>query len=202
MGSMRFTIGVIILVAIVIAGGYLWWQNDKDNSIDNKEGRDVATGGMLTEAEVVEEIQGGTVDASSIDAGKSVYRNAEYGFSFTYPNELSISSVADFGGDVILVRNQESNEEFQIYVSAFDEPGPITPERILQDLPELTIESPQQVMIGGGSVQALIFNGVSEDFGRTREVWFVGGGHLFQVITHEGMDTFVGPILDTWQFGS
>lgn len=196
MKTAKSLIGIVLLIAIV-GGGYFLWQS---GAMDREAGGQTSYAeSPPTPEEVAEDVRGGSVAAAD-ESGQSVYTNTAYGFSFTYPDGLVISSVADLDGDVILVREPDGEREFQIYVMSFDEPGPITQERIHQDLPELQVENPQQVLTGGGAIQALIFNGQSEDFGSTREVWFVAGGNLYQVITHEGMDGFVGPILETLRF--
>jgi hypothetical protein len=183
-----FVVGVVGLMGLSLFHAEQDDQNlvDIDPHVEEEVSRPIAD--TVSGGEVSEEVN-----------GLRTYLHEGYGFSFDFPGEASISSIPDLGGEILLVRGD--SEEFQIYVASFDEEGPITTARIKQDLPNLEINDDQQVVIGEGkNIEALIFHGVSEDFGETREVWFVGNGHLFQVITPKGGDTFIGPIVDSWKF--
>ena len=86
-------------------------------------------------------------------------------------------------------------------MSDFDEPGPITPLRIEKDIPDIVIESPQEVLIGKDKkIQALIFFSKNESLGRTREVWFVRNGNLYQLTAYADLDGLIGPVLETLKF--
>jgi hypothetical protein len=152
-----------------------------------------------TDSRVVEdEIRGGTV--MQVADGKEQYVNSKYHFSFIYPAGLSISTFIEGEGDVVLVQNQTTNESFQIYIASFDEPWPVTPERIKQDLPDMVIREPLYVALGGGAFDALIFKSEGEALGETREIWFIHDEHLYQVTTRSDLDALVGAIFETWQF--
>src|SRR3990167_10120897 len=83
------------------------------------------------------------------------YKNDQFGFSFGYPEGFNISDFDDGGGKIILVKNvgssvsNNSDNGFQIFIAAFDEPGPITKERILKDIPDMVIVGEQYIDIGG-----------------------------------------------------
>ena len=137
------------------------------------------------------------------------YTSADYGFSFKYPEEFSASELDDDSGHTVLLQTSDAREGFQIFISAFDEPfdpaqgksGPITPERIKQDLPDMLINSPQQVLIGEQKdIPALIFLSKHESLGDVREVWFVVNGFLYQLTAYADLDNFIGPILETLSF--
>lgn len=130
------------------------------------------------------------------------YYNPELGISFNYPEGFNISGFKEGeAGYTILAQKPNSKDSFQIFASDFDEPGPITPERINQDLPDMKIESPMAVLIGSDKkTNALIFFSKNESLGRTREVWFVKNGKLYQLTTYADKDSLVGPILDTLRF--
>jgi hypothetical protein len=36
--------------------------------------------------------------------------------------------------------------------------------------------------------------------GDTREVWFIHGGFLYEVTTYKQLDSWLAPIMQTWQF--
>jgi len=128
------------------------------------------------------------------------YSNSKYGFSFNYPAGFTIGEFPEGDiGETILVQNPESSQSFQVFVADYDEPGPITPERILQDLPTFVIENPQEAILPG-NVEALIFFSQEEGLGKTREVWIVHGGYLYQITTEASMDAWLAGILNTWHF--
>ncbi len=149
------------------------------------------------------------------------YYNKELGIYFNYPEGFNVSGFAEGdAGYTILAQKPNAKESFQIFVSDFDEPGPITPERVKKDVPDMVIEDPKQVLIGmfstssnnnnfsssgveklpSGKIPALIFFGKSESLGRTREVWFVHSGKLYQLTTYADLDSLIGPILETLRF--
>ena len=130
------------------------------------------------------------------------YSDSKLGISFNYPDGLNVSGFAEGdSGYTILAQKAGVREGFQIFVSDFDEPGPLTAERIKQDLPDMKIESPALALIGADKkISALIFFSESESLGRTREVWFLRGEKLYQLMTYADMDSFVGPVLETLTF--
>lgn len=146
------------------------------------------------------ELRDGTVE-EALEEGKARYINDTYGFSFAYPEDYTLSAIPDADDTfVILVQNPNGREGFQVYAAPYDEPWPITPERIHRDLPGLRIEDSQYVVIGDGALDALIFFGESEEFGETREVWFIHEEVLYQVTTHADLDQFIGPVMESWRF--
>ena len=151
------------------------------------------------------------------------YEDPAYGFHFEYPKGLNVSSFSEDTGDTILIQGQISSAEgassesqntqsqstgFQIFVSPFDElvdetpkaPGPITKERILDDIPDMKITGEQTVMLERDkSISALIFFS-EDDIGKTREVWFVHEGYLYQVTAAPGFDEILSQIMATFGF--
>jgi hypothetical protein len=57
---------------------------------------------------------------------------------------------------------------------------------------------PTHVTIDG--VPATMFYGSNSIMGDTREIWFIHAGLLFEVTTYKQLDTWLLPILHTWQF--
>ena len=123
--------------------------------------------------------------SSNNQAPSSEYKNDQYGFSFGQPDGFNISDFEEGGGKVILVKNvgssvsnNSNNYEngFQIFIAAFDEPGPITKERILKDIPDMKIVGEQYIDVGGE--RALNFTSQDDLGGETREIWMVHGGYL------------------------
>lgn len=128
------------------------------------------------------------------------YVNPEPKFSFRYASGFTVSPMEDASGGTILVRDPNGQkQEFQIHISMFDEPGPITAERILKDIPDMVIDAPQTVSVGGAS--ALTFLSQDASLGKTREVWFTQEKYLYQITAYAEMDEVLGKILETWKFG-
>lgn len=141
---------------------------------------------------------GGTREQNEGDL--QLYENSDIGFSFNYPKDFKITELSDDTGETILVKSQKPEEEFQIFISPFDEPEPITADRIKKDVPDMKIEEPQQVLIGADKkINALIFLSENESIGKTREIWFSANGYLFQITAKAGQDGFIGPIVETFK---
>lgn len=139
---------------------------------------------------------------SSRQSLTKTYFSEKLGFSFNYPEGFNVSGFAEGEiGYTILAQKAGSRESFQIFVLDFDEPGPITPPRIEKDIPDMVMESPQDVLVGTGkNIRALVFFSRNESLGRTREVWFVQNGRLFQLTAYADMDNIIGPVLETLKF--
>lgn len=134
------------------------------------------------------------------------YENTKYKFSFQYPKGYSInafSQEAEVLGepvDVVLLQKSGENTGFQIFITPFDEPE-ITPQRVLDEIPDMLVENPVDVLIGAKKdIKALIFISDKEGIGDTREVWLIHKGYLYQISTYAVLDNFIGPILDTLAF--
>lgn len=134
------------------------------------------------------------------ERGPNQFASKEYNFTFQYPENFSVSAFDDRGGHVVLVQQAEGETAVEIFITDWDEPASaVTPDRIKQDLPDLTIRNPKKMrMAGEGS--ALTFVGKSKKFGTTREVWFARRGHLYQIITPAGGQDFLASLLETWNF--
>ena len=86
------------------------------------------------------------------------YTDSVYGFSFRYPHDYTVSSFPEGeNGYIVLLQKPNARESMQIFVSPFDETGLITAERVHEDLPDMKIEEPEQVLIGEKKINALIF---------------------------------------------
>ncbi|OHA03532.1 MAG: hypothetical protein A3I44_01405 [Candidatus Sungbacteria bacterium RIFCSPLOWO2_02_FULL_51_17] len=133
------------------------------------------------------------------DEKKATYDHP-LGFSFQHPTDVNITSFDDGEGEVVLGQGKE-RRAFQIFILPFDEEGPVTPERVKKDVPDMQIESPQQVLIGKNkNIAALIFLSESQELGKTREIWFSHEGYLYQITTYADADSFIGSLLETWRF--
>lgn len=141
----------------------------------------------------------------------------EYGFTFDYPSELKIKAfLENNGGETLIFKNPTGKERrgFQIFIVPFEEASStpnnaktlknetiLTPERIRQDLPSAIIEKPMEVLIGKDkNKQALIFFSEDPSIGKTREIWFIHKGNLFEISTYADLDAWIGPITETFKF--
>lgn len=180
---------VIIVVVLALAGAYFLWSRGNLPSLNlgsqNSENQGDAS-----------------APASDQSADMSeIYTSPDYGFSFKYPKGFNTTELSDDSGDTVLVQSAEEKSGFQIYITPFDEPEPLTGARILEDLPASEVIDPKDVLIGEGkTINAVIFLSTNPSFGKTREVWFLRDGFLYQVTTYEGQDEFIGPILETFRF--
>jgi len=129
------------------------------------------------------------------------YENKELGFSLTLPEEYKVSpqEYAEEMKVVVFGKTDGSGkEDFQIFVYPYDEPGPITPERIWIDEPDMIVDQPRNILIDG--VAALVFFGEDPDFGKTREVWMVQGGMLYQISSAAEFEEKLSKIMATFKF--
>jgi hypothetical protein len=132
------------------------------------------------------------------------YADEEYKFSFKYPEAFTVNTIPndmpDQSGKLIVVQNS-TGQGFQMSITPTDgEVTVLTPERIHQDLPDLAIHEPQEVIIGDGG-KGLAFISDNETFsGGSREVWFVYGGAFYQISTYKRYDPFLQAVLQTWEF--
>jgi hypothetical protein len=200
------TISIIIGFAVIGGLGYFFLvgKSGEDGGEMPKFSLASLWGGGLTESSEDDLRESGAPD----DNGLEVYQNQNYGFSFRHLAEMSVSEIPEDTGFMVLVQSGGEKKSFQIFVLEYDEPGPITPERIKRDLPRMNMENPTPVKIGTDkTIDALIFFSDHPSLGKTREIWFVWppdpyphGNYLYQITTYADMDNFIGSILDTWKF--
>lgn len=180
----RTKITMLVLTLALLAGGGVWFWRSK------LEG---AASSQLNLASLFAREESETFKLLN------TYTNENYKFSFNYPEGIKIDEFDDENGRVILV-----GDKFQVFVTAFDESGPITAARIRQDLPEMAMENPTETKVAGQ--KALSFIGAGNDF-KTAEVWFVWppepyphGNYLYQVTSPADFDAELSKIMATFTF--
>lgn len=145
--------------------------------------------------------------------GFKSYSHPGYGFSFDYPDGWNVSSFAENDGETVLLQNLSASDlridprnisgqergGIQIYILMFDEPGPITKERILQDIPDLIINNDKQIKIAGVA-DGLKFDSASQSGEKTKEVWFVYENFLYQMTAIEGSGDVLDKIVRSWKY--
>lgn len=176
----KFVIGIVVILtvfAMVAAGVYVLLPGFRPNPSRNSTVAGEATGGLKT------------------------YASAEDNFTFLYPADFVTSDepLLDGAGKRIVAESSKEEKGFEITVLPFDEAAPLTPERILADVPDMTLENPQSVTVGPG-MPALAFDSDDENIGPTREVWFSNGGHLYQIRTRPAFGAEMQELLAGWRF--
>ena len=141
-----------------------------------------------------------TLTPSKEDSANNVFADSYYGFSFEYPKDFTASKFKEGeDGDTILVQEKGGKNGFQVFIAPFDEPGPLTRERILRDLPDMIIRNAEHRVLKNG-IPALIFFSEEPSLGETREIWFIYGGYLYQITATKEIDGLVAQIVATWKF--
>jgi hypothetical protein len=190
----------IILALILIFGGvYLAWKLSKyreQQSADLSAGEANETGSEQTFVLLDNE---NLMESMNINEYQT-YSNSKYNFSFKYPKGFTVANFQEGEyGETILIRKHGAKDAFQIFISPFDEPGSLTKERILKDVPDMVIENAENRILKNGA-PGLIFFSQEPSLGRTREVWFIHNGYLYQVSTYVELDRWLANILSTWRF--
>ena len=126
------------------------------------------------------------------------YRNAQYGFSLQYPNELTVSTVDEGGGaSTITFQNVETAKGFQIFIVPYKEMQ-VSEERFKRDVPSGVRESLSDITVDGATAAA--FYSTNASLGATREVWVVHNGFLYEATTLKSLDKWFEEIMQTWKF--
>lgn len=148
-----------VIVALVIAGVGVAWLLLSGVPIDPSE----------------------SVGTSSREGRPTEYVYEKTGLSFAHGTDYSVRVATEQGIDSIVVQSQDdASVGLQVSVLSFDEsPSSLTFERIQKDIPDIVISKPQAGALPFGS-NALSFE-AGEGALRTREVWFVRGGYLYQI---------------------
>lgn len=141
-----------------------------------------------------------TIEPSKEDEKNNLYTDSQYGFSFQYPKSFTATKFKEGeDGDTILVQQKDGKNGFQIFISWFDEEGPMTKERILQDLPDMKITNAENRVLKNG-IPAFLFFSEEASLGETREIWFIKDGYLYQITATKEIDSLVAQIVATWKF--
>jgi len=189
--SKQRIIALIIILAALGAGAYLLFSRGNLKSLNLEMFKLGSSTGNTNES--LKPSEGASANLTE------EYVSPDYGFSFKYPKGFNATELSDDSPLDQDLTGQVSG--FQVYITPFDEAEPLTGARILQDLPPSEVIDPKDVLIGEGkAINAVIFLSTNPSFGKTREVWFIREGFLYQVTTYEGQDNLIGPILETFRF--
>lgn len=192
----KFIIGVVIMV--LVAGallGFLYYFRGSDGVPPaNFFGIMNFIGGDSQESsEPFQEAP----ETANLRAGWKTETNEKYGFSFQHPEDMKVGSVPSPEGTETIVVEKEKPFGFQIFISPYDEPH-LTVERIKTNIPGIIMEQPQEVTVDGE--QGVAFFSRDDSIGKTREVWFVHKGYLYQITAYAEFSDKLFEILGTWKF--
>lgn len=166
-------------------------------------GRSTPEGGSVPESGADQAIVLSVSKASSspiaVPDTSHAFLDAAMGIAFEYPAGFSVATATDeTTGITMLFVRDVSGVRVQIVVTPFDE-RMVTKERILRDVPDLSIRNERPIEIAGAEAGLAFESGEGES--KTREIWFAFGGKLYQVTALLADDALVQGILSTWRFG-
>ena len=186
MKNIKIKIFAAIIVAVLAAAAVYYFKGEPANNYfsDLKQ--------------LGQKFSGSTAPAAESIEVEPRYKNDQYGFSFGQPDGFNVSDFDEGDGKIILVKKAASDNGFQIYITPFDEPGPITKERILKDIPDMSISNEKEISVGGE--KALNFTSQDDLGGETREIWMVHGGYLYQIKGYKNFEEKMIEVLKTWKF--
>lgn len=177
----------VILAAAAILS-YLGWRYEKSGELSYS----------VPASPTVRAVQPITPDTPALDASTNRYENAAFHFSLAFPNTLAAREYKEENGALsVTFEDASSSQEFQIYVTPYAQEQ-ITPERFKLDEPSGVRDDPTDIMIDGA--RATMFFSTNPAMGDTREVWFIHGGFLYEVVTEKENDAWLAGIMQTWTF--
>jgi hypothetical protein len=181
-------IGAVVVVALGCAGYFLFQKGsipDATSSVFKAPG----------DASTTISIASGHVQPPP---HSKEYQNARYHFSLYYPDDLTVSE-EPVGADglVVLFKNTTTQQGFQIFTTAYDEPQ-ITQSRFNTDEPSGVMQDPQNITIDGAA--ATEFFSTNQAMGASREIWFLRDGLLYEVTAPQSLDSWLLQIMQTWEF--
>ena len=191
-------IGIIAIVLVVIVGGVFLVSKKsgglKENT-DEVRPRQMPLGTLERQKVETNDTLAQLASATLTET----YRNTMYDFSLKYPKGFLTNSFRQGDADFVTISDNATGLGVQISITSFDEPTTnITAERVKQDIPDIVINDPQDVLLGSlGRGIAFVDGSGSE---AKRQVWFVARGHLFQLTTPIAFDATLKKMLTTWAF--
>ena len=135
--------------------------------------------------------------SDSTEAGTAIFFGDN--FSFVHSAKITLSQEEVEGGELIMASGDVSGV-FQLFIIPFDEKGPLTPERIKKDVPDMIIKNEKSLDVSG--VKALTFESKDESGTETFEVWFVSGGKLYQMAGYDESKKTIQEILKSWEWAA
>jgi hypothetical protein len=131
----------------------------------------------------------------------AVYTDEIYKFSLKLPEDFKARK-SQVDNTYVVVLENTNTEGIQIKISPFDsgETKILTSDMIRRDIPDMQIFDEQIIEIGAYH-KGVAFRSNNESFsGRSREVWFIFKGNLYQISTYDRFDELLKDIFATWKF--
>jgi hypothetical protein len=183
------TLGLIALAIIIGSGALLFGAGKTTSAQAASPALAFATESTSTSSEIV---------AAPPPTGYLPYSNPQYHFSVYYPPNLQLHTYNEEGGGFTAAfQNPTTNVGFEVYVTPYSATQ-ITEQEFKLDEPSGVDNQPTPVTIDG--VPATMFYGSNSVMGDTREIWFIHGRFLYEVTTYKQLDSWLAPIMQTWQF--
>jgi len=141
---------------------------------------------------------------SGDDAGArvsaSTFSYEKTNLSFSYEKGYSARLMEDQDVDIIVIQSKsDASKGIQISVLPFDgEPSELSFQKIQADIPDMVIGKPQAGVLPFGS-DALSFEAGDGSL-KTREVWFVRAGYLYQMSAPVSSGGLIEPLIGTMTF--
>jgi len=129
------------------------------------------------------------------------YTSESYGFSFNYPKDLAVTEMREGSSSFITINDKSLTQGIQIMITPYGtDYGEITEAAIKNDIPDILIEEAKAVE-PAPEEKGLAFTSNNEDFGgRSREIWFVHDGFLYQLSTYNSMAGSMEELFGSWKF--
>lgn len=196
---MNIVIGVVIVVGIGMLGiyAYFFFNSPHENIIIDESTQSQ----ILASVAESSGMAGATAQVEKIPHNEEKfyeYKNTTRGFSLHYPQELSVKEHNEGDGTYTIVfENVTGEKSFQVFFTPYAG-DMITPSRMARDIPSGKFTKPVEIIIGGNTRGLMFFS--EGPLGRLREVWFLYGGFLYEITTHEDLDEWLSHIMTTWKF--
>ena len=191
---------IITALAIIALGVWLFqskpWGNTRNQAVSLQDlSFDLNAKGDTNDAVTP---PAPSVDTNALMKETSVYSHPS-GFSFQYPKNFHISAFSEEEGEIVLVQDDSAVAGFQIYAVSFNgDTNALTEQNIKKYIPNISTIDPQPVTVTGGG-RGITF--VSEsDNTKTREVWFITKGRLYQITANINSESLLLEVLKTFTF--
>ncbi len=190
---MRMYISSFILLAVLVAGIFVFNKERDDNSSPTADDASKAISGNLVDPTAL-------ARPAPPPPGYVRYQNNKYGFYFYHSPEAGISEFDEgAGATTIVLENFKKIRGLQIFITPYAEEE-ISEERFKMDIPSGIVTNLATTTIGVIKVPAITFNSYDEHLGDTREIWFVRNGLLYEITTFKGVRDWLTPIIQSWRF--
>lgn len=191
------------LIVLIIAGiGYGFWYIYKVNNgdFDNRNLFFTEDNETFERADIDEKIsQEVSNDFSKAKRAGDRYVNEKYGFSFIKPSGYNVGFFPHSSEtEIVLLQNDKKEVGAQIALSYFDETGPLTAQRIRQELPDLPMDAVTTIKVAG--TEGVSFLSRTDAFGNSSEIWFIRNNLLFQMTTYESQTVLLAELAETLEF--